>query len=171
MEKIIRCLMIATTVFCSSISVAETEEVYVYGTPVTYEYMPFDKWVKQEMSLVGGAHAQVYGSAYSNYRAGLAKTAYCAQIHHNRNLCVENVQGAHTQLIQQCISDRANYTVTAELGANAQVLNGSVSVTIEASNKSDCMELSHAYRDQAVAKCDSNLSGLKVQTAKQGFCQ
>jgi len=161
----------ATGVLCSVSVVADVGTIDINGTRVTYDYLPFGEWSKQQTELIGGGHAQVVGSEYSNYRAKLAKGAYCAQIHRDNKQCIVNVEGAHTDLVQQCISTRTNYTVTAELGASALILNGSASVTIEASNKSDCIELSHAYRDLAVAKCDLKLADIKVQTAKQGFCK
>ncbi len=169
MEKITHRLIFAIAIFCSSTAFAEVEEVHVYGTKVTYEYMPFDKWVKQEMSLVGGAHAQVTGSAYSNYRAGLAKNAYCAQIKADRVRCRENVLTMNAGAVEQC-TQLKSFTTTMQIGADGKIVNGNVAVTITFDNKDDCYRVTDAYKDAALASCDATLADLKVQTAKQGFC-
>lgn len=169
MEKITHRLIFAIAIFCSSTAFAEVEEVHVYGTKVTYEYMPFDKWSKQEMALVGGAHAQVTGSAYSNYRADLAKKAYCSKIHADKDRCDSNVLEVHAAGTQQCTQAKS-YTTTAQIGADGKIVNGGASVTFTFDNKDDCYRVTDAYRNAALADCKATLSEKKAQAAKFHFC-
>lgn len=169
MEKIKSRLVIAAAIFCSPAVFAATEEVHVYGTPITYDYMPFDEWSRQPKEITGGGHAQIMGSQYSQYRAKLAKNAYCAQITADNFNCKKDVQAINAAAVSQCTQAKS-YTTTAQIGADGKIVNGGVAVTYTFDNKDDCYRVTDAYKDAALADCDATLANKKVQTAKQGFC-
>lgn len=159
----------ATGVLCSVSVVADVGTIDINGTRVTYDYLPFGEWSKQQTELIGGGHAQVVGSEYSNYRAKLAKGAYCAKITADRYNCRENVLTINAAGVSQC-TKALSYTTTAQIGADGKLVNGNVAITHTFDNKDDCYRVTDAYKDAALAGCDATLANLKAQTAKQGFC-
>jgi hypothetical protein len=78
MEKVLGLIVFLTGSLLSCIAFADVEETFTYGSKTSTGPLNFGDWHKEWLLLGGaGAHAQVAGSEYSNYRADIEKQKYC----------------------------------------------------------------------------------------------
>lgn len=107
MENILRNAVFLLCTFLSCASFAEVEETFTYGTKTSTGPLSFGDWHKEWLLLGGaGAHAQVAGSEYSNYRADIEKKKYCsankASIKERHDRCLTEVTVKWSTAAGQC---------------------------------------------------------------------
>ena len=153
-----------TASLLSCIAFADVEETFTYGTKTSTGPLSFGDWYKEWLLLGGaGAHAQVAGSEYSNYRADIEKRKYCqankGSISFNYELCVNREMNNFADNALRCPSET---NVTTEVNP----VVGSISAST--SPNASCLSALRIDYDRKVSNCSRDTSHMMCK-AYGGF--
>jgi hypothetical protein len=155
----------------SSLAYADIEEMTVYGTAFTFDVMSIGHWASASgFGGNGGRGAAAVGSAYSIYRTGEAKKAYCAAIHAEKERCENSAKQVAAGKIAGCASS-GTVTFSINAGAQSPVLTGGGSFSVTYDNYQSCVNTVNAYKEADISNCDATFATKKSQASSFGFCK